>query len=73
MVVIFEVRFGLFWSGISGKLIFLKIIFKEKFIYVKNVIWVYIYSRPPLSRPPTGWHSIGRVSGGGVVASHLHS
>ena len=32
----------LFWSGIwYGKLIFLKIIFKENFISLKNVIWIY--------------------------------
>ena len=34
---------------------------------------MYIYSGTPLARPPTGGHSIGRVSGAGVVASHLHS
>jgi len=35
----------LFWSGIwYGKLIFLKAIFKENFIYLKNVIWMYIYT-----------------------------
>jgi len=40
----FKVRLVLFWSGIwYGKLIFLKIIFKESFIYLKNVIWIYIY------------------------------
>jgi len=35
----FKVRLLLFCSGIwYGKLIFLKIIFKEKFIYLKNAI-----------------------------------
>jgi len=35
----FKVRLVPFWSGIwYGKLIFLKIIFKENFIYLKNVI-----------------------------------
>jgi len=34
---------------------------------------MYIYSGTPLARPPTGRHLIGRVSGTGVVASHLHS
>jgi len=48
-------------------------ILNEKFIYLKNVIWIYIYSGTALARPPTGWHSIGRVSRAGVVASHLHS
>jgi len=39
----------LFCPGIwHGKLIFLKIIFKEYFIYIKNVIWIYIYSGTPL-------------------------
>jgi len=34
----------------------------------------YIYIQvTPLARPPTGRHSIGRVSGVGVVASHLYS
>jgi len=66
--------FVLFSSGIwYGKLIFLKIIFKENFIYLKNVIGIYIYSGTPLARPPIGRHSIGRVSGTGLVASHLHS
>jgi len=37
--VSFKVRLVLFRSGIwYGKLIFLKIIFKENFIYLKNVI-----------------------------------
>jgi len=40
--VSFKVRLVLFWSGIShGKLIFLKIIFKENFIYLKIVIQIY--------------------------------
>jgi len=72
-----EVRLVLVWSGIwSGKLIFLKIIFEENFVCLKNVIWIYsiyIYSGTPLVRPTTGQHSIGRFSGAGVVASHLHS
>jgi len=33
----------------------------------------YILRGTPLARPPTGWHSVGRVSGTVVVASHLHS
>jgi len=33
----------------------------------------YIYSGTTLARPPTERHSVGRVSGVGVVASHLHS
>jgi len=38
----FKVRLVLFWSWIwYGKLIFLKVIFKENFIYLKNVIWIY--------------------------------
>jgi len=61
--VSFKVRLVLFWSGIwYGKLIFLKIIFKEKFIYLKNVIWIYIYRGTPITRPPIGRHSIGHVS-----------
>jgi len=53
----------LFWSGIwYGKLIFLKLTFKENFIYLKNVIWIYICSGTQLARPPTGRHSIGRFS-----------
>jgi len=66
----------LFWSGIwFAKLIFLKIIFKENFINLRIVIWIYIYtySGTPPARPPTGRHLIGRVRGTGVVASHLHS
>ena len=64
----------LFSSGIwYGKLIFLKLIFKENFIYLKNVIGLYIYSGTPLARPPTGRRSIGCVNGTGVVASHLYS
>jgi len=45
----------------------------------QNVSWrglsFYIYLALPLSVTPlpTGWHSIGRVCGGWVVASHLHS
>jgi len=33
----------------------------------------YIFSEVPITRPPIGWHSIGRVSGAGmvVVASPL--
>jgi len=49
----------LFWSGIwYRKLIFLKIILKENFIYLKNVIWIYIYTVElrQLARPPTGRH-----------------
>jgi len=56
-----------------GKLIFLKIIFKENFIYLKSFIWINTCSGTPLSRPPTGRHSIGRVSGAWLAASHLHS
>jgi len=56
-----------------GKLIFLKIIFKENFTYLENVIWVHTYSGTPITRPPTGRRSIGRVSGAGMVASHLYS
>jgi len=70
--VSFQVRLMLFWSGISyGKLILLKIIFKENFIYLRNVIWIYIYSGTPLARTPTGRHSIGRASGVGVATSHF--
>ena len=48
-----------FWSGIwYGELIVLKIIFKEKIIYLQNVILIYVYSGTPLARPPTGWHSV---------------
>jgi len=36
-------------------------------------IYIYMYSGTPLPRLPTGRHSIGRVSGNGVVESHLHS
>jgi len=40
--VSFKVRLVLFWSGICyGKLIFLKIISKENFIYLKIVIQIY--------------------------------
>jgi len=42
-------------------------------IIFKHVIWIYIHSGTPLARPPTGRRTIGRVSGAGVVASHLHS
>jgi len=43
--VSFKVRLMLFSSGIwYGKLIFLKITFKENFIYLKNVIGIYIYT-----------------------------
>ena len=72
----FKVRLVLFWSGIwYGKLIFPKIIFKETFICLKNVIWIYrnICSGTPLARPPTGRQSIGRISRARVVAPHLHS
>jgi len=56
----------LFSSGIwYEKLIFLKTIFKENFIYFKNVTWLYLYSGTPVARPPTGRHSIGRVAGWG--------
>jgi len=48
-------------------------IFKENFICLRNVIWIYIYSGTQITRPPAGRHSIGRVSGTGVVASCLHS
>jgi len=54
-------------------LLLLKIIMKNFFIYFKIVIGIYIYSGTPLARPPTGRHSIGRVNGAGVVASHLYS
>jgi len=40
---------------------------KLTFIYLKNIIWIYIYSGTPLARPPTGWHSIVRFSGAGRV------
>ena len=37
----------LFSLGIwYGKLNFLTIIFEENFIYLKNVIWIYIYQSP---------------------------
>ena len=40
--VSFKVKLVLFWSGIwYGKLIFLKLVFRENFIYLKNVIWIY--------------------------------
>jgi len=40
--VCFKVSLELFSSGIwYGKLVFLKIIFKENFIYLKNFIWIY--------------------------------
>jgi len=53
-----------FWSAIwYRKLIFLKITFKENFIFLKNVIWIYIHSGTPLARPPTGRDSIDRVQG----------
>ena len=43
--VSFKVRLVVFWSGIwYGKLIFLKIIFKENFIYLKSVIWIQAYA-----------------------------
>jgi len=43
--VSFQVRLVLFWSEIwYGKLILLKIIFKENFICLTNVIWKYIYT-----------------------------
>jgi len=72
--VSFRVRLVLFWSGIwYGMLIFLKIIFKESFIYLKCHLEIYIYSETPLARPPTGRHSTGRVGRAEVVASHLHS
>jgi len=62
----------LFWSEIwCGKLSFLKIIFKENCIYLRYVIWIYIYSGTPIIRLPTGGHSIGRVNGAGVVAYTL--
>jgi len=32
-----------------------------------------LYRGTPITLPPTGRHSIGRVCGTGVVASHLHS
>jgi len=32
-----------------------------------------MYSGTPLARPPTGRHSVGRVSRAEGVASHLHS
>jgi len=63
----------LIWSRIwYGKLIFLKIIKKKKIICLKIVIWS-LDSVTPLARLPTGRHSIGRVSGAGVVASHVYS
>ena len=33
---------------------------------------MYIHNGTPLSRPPNGQYSVGRVSGAGVVATHLH-
>jgi len=54
----------LFSSGIwYGRLIFLKIIFKENCIFLKNVFWIFAYSGTPLARPSTGRHSIRRVTG----------
>jgi len=52
----------------------MKIIFKENFIYLKNAVWIYIYiyCGTPITRPPTGRHSIGRVCAAEVVASHLY-
>ena len=42
--------------------------------YAIYAFWIYyLYSGTPLTRPPTGRHSIGRISGTGMVASHLHS
>jgi len=32
---------------------------------------MYVYSGTLLARPPTGWHSTGRVSEVGVVAPHF--
>jgi len=55
---------------LHGKLIFRNTIFENNFIYLKNVIWIYtvhVYSGTPLAKPPTGRHSIGRVSGTGVA------
>jgi len=44
----FNVRLVLFWSGIwYGKLIFLKLLFTENFLYPKNIIWIYMYSGSP--------------------------
>jgi len=64
----------LFWSGIwYVKLSFLPIIFKENFVFLKNVIWIYECSGTPVAQPPTGRHSVGYVNGVGVVASHMHS
>jgi len=61
----------LFWSGIwYRKLIFLKIILKENFIYLKNVIWIYIYSGTPPASTTTHWTALNwSCSGAGVVAS----
>jgi len=39
------------------------------FIYLKNIIWIHLYSGTTLARPPTGRHSIGRIAGLGWVAS----
>jgi len=56
--VSFKVRLMAFLSGIwYEKLIFLKIFFKEKFIYLKNIFWMYIYSGTPPARPPIGQYT----------------
>ena len=42
-MIVSKIRLVLFWSGIwYGTLIFQKIIFKENFVFPKNVIWIYI-------------------------------
>ena len=41
---------------------FLKIIFKENFVYPKNIVWMYT-SGTPITQQPTGRHSIGRCYG----------
>jgi len=58
-----------------GKLIFLKIIFKETFIYLKIVIWIEIYSLQWNSASTTThWMTLSwSCSGAGLVESHLHS
>jgi len=60
----------LFWSELwYGKLIFLKL-FLEKILSSSKMSFWYIYSGTTRARRPTGRHSVGRVSGAGVVASH---
>jgi len=49
----------LFWSGIwYAKLIFLKIISKENFVYPKNVIWIYIDIQWNSTSTTTHWTAL---------------